>query len=409
MHRPAAAASPATEQSGGDKAVNLAICHPVVVPARGGCETYIADLMGRLRADGHSVHLYASRWDAPALPGGVHIHRVPETGWPRLLRPWRFSRACVDRLRRAEHDLSVAFDKVAGVDVVYPLGGLNSASLRHGLGKFPPGWRQRLAEAGAALDPVRYSFRRFERRQYVDEPRPFVIAPSGLVRRHFSEELGLSPAEVEVLHCAIPPGRFTATDRPARRAVARQGWEVGPADTVALFVAMNHRLKGLGPLLCALARLPRRERFRLAVVGSPVSGSFRRLAARLDVTGLVRFVGYCPDVRDAYFAADLLVHPTFYDPCSLVVLEALACGLPVITSRHNGAAELLDVPNDGLVVADPHDHDELARALAHFLDPALRQQAARAALRGAGKWTFEMHYQRLLALLREALRRKRAA
>ena len=389
--------------------MNLAICHPVVVPARGGCETYVADLMRRLGADGHTVHLYTSRWDAPALPGGIRVHRVPETAWPRLLRPWRFSRACVGQRAAAGHDLTVGFDQVAGVDVLYPLGGLHSASTRCGLDKFPAGWPRRLAGAARLLDLAHHSFRRFERRQYLDEPRPFVIAPSDLVRRHFGEELGLGADRVEVLHCAISPDRFIATDRPARRAATRQSWEVNPGDTVALFVAMNHRLKGLGPLLHAVARLPRRERFRLAVVGKPPPRSFRRLADRLNIAGQVRFAGYCPDVRDAYFAADLLVHPTFYDPCSLVVLEAQACGLPVITSRRNGAAELLDPPHDGLVIDDPHDHDALARALSAFLDPARRQQAARAALRGASQWTFEMHYQRFTGLLREALRRKRAA
>ena len=70
------------------------------------------------------------------------------------------------------------------------------------------------------------------------------------------------------------------------------------------------------------------------------AGAFARLAKDLGLSDRVRFVGYCPDVRDAYFASDFLVHPTFYDPCSNVVLEALACGLPVITTRDNGAAEL---------------------------------------------------------------------
>src|SRR5205823_11294939 len=111
-----------------------------------------------------------------------------------------------------------------------------------------------LAWAARAFDPAHQSFALFERRQYLGEPRPFLIAPSGLVRRHF-EELGLAAEQVEVLHCAIPPGRITATDRPARRAVTRQSWEVDPSDTVALFVAMNHRLKGLAPLLHAVARL----------------------------------------------------------------------------------------------------------------------------------------------------------
>src|SRR5436190_23354202 len=86
--------------------VNLAICHPVVVPARGGCETYIADLLRRLDADGHEVHLYASQWDPAALPGSVRVHSVAEKGWPRFLRPWRFSQACREAISHARHDVT---------------------------------------------------------------------------------------------------------------------------------------------------------------------------------------------------------------------------------------------------------------------------------------------------------------
>jgi UDP-glucose:(heptosyl)LPS alpha-1,3-glucosyltransferase len=409
--------------------VNLAICHPVIVPARGGCETYVADLIRRLSGDGHTVHLYASTWDAAALPANLHIHHIPETGWPRCLRPWRFSRACQEALRKNTHDLSIGFDKVAGVDVFYPQGGLHIAAVRQAMLKFRNPLHRALAIALRAIDPAHCSFSRFERRQYRVERgerselrladtrqgrslrarHPFIIVNSDFVRRHFHDYLGVPPSRVAVLHCAIDPDRFTATDRPARRAATRQLWDIEPNDTVALFVAMNYRLKGLEPLLHAVSRIPDRSRFRLAVIGRPETAAFERLAKRLGITECVRFLGFMPDPRNAYFAADLLVHPTFYDPCSLVVQEALACGLPVITSRHNGASELLDPPHDGLVIRDPHDSEELAGALTTWLDPSRRQAGARAALRAAQKWTFADHYRQLLKLLEEAARRKRAA
>src|SRR5205823_7588956 len=133
--------------------------------------------------------------------------------------------------------------------------------------------------------------------------------------------------------------------------------------------AMNYRLKGLEPLLHALALTPG---LKLVVAGSPKIDSWRWLARRLGVAERVVFAGPAVDVRRIFFAADLHVHPTFYDPCSSVVLEALACGLPVITSRYNGAAELMHPPREGLVVSDPHDHAALAAALTHLLDPVRR-------------------------------------
>src|SRR5207253_8761017 len=155
--------------------------------------------------------------------------------------------------------------------------------------------------------------------------------------------------------------------------------------------------------------LPARSGFRLLVAGNPRTQKYERLARRLGIADRVQFLGPRRDMLYGYFAADFLVHPTFYDPCSLVVLEALACGLPVITSRYNGAAELLSPPRDGYVVYDPHDHQQLADCMAQVLDSSHRAACARAARQAALAWTFEAHYQELMHVLGEAAARKRAA
>src|SRR5262249_4766908 len=118
---------------------------------------------------------------------------------------------------------------------------------------------------------------------------------------------------------------------------------------------------------------------------------------------------HCTDMRDAYFVSDFLVHPTFYDPCSLVVLEALACGLPVITSRYNGASELLSPIRDSYVLDDPHDARQLAWCIRQLLDPIRRSEFAQAARRTAARWTFEHHYQQMLHVFGQAAARKQAA
>ena len=74
--------------------MNVALCHPSVVPARGGCETYIGDLARRLARDGHSVSLFASSWEAEALPPSTHFYRIAPPAGPRFLRPWKFATDC---------------------------------------------------------------------------------------------------------------------------------------------------------------------------------------------------------------------------------------------------------------------------------------------------------------------------
>ena len=389
--------------------MNVALCYESVLPARGGAETYIGDLARRLARDGHAVHLYASRWDATSLPAATHFHRLDVPAGPRFLRPWRFARACESALADQHHDVSIGFDKTWGQDILYPQGGLHAASQFHNRLKFPGPISRLTAAAGKLFDPARHSFAALERKQYLGPKRPRIVVNSQMVRRHFEQFLGIPPEDVHVVPSAIDPNRFAADDRLKRRERERTAWGVAPDEPVGLFVAMNYRLKGLAPLLHGVAAAGLGQKFRIAVVGHPKVARYQRLAERLGVADRVRFIGHRDDPKDCYFAADFLVHPTFYDPCSLVVLEALACGLPIITTVYNGASELLTVPDNGLVVRDPHDSTELAAALCQMADSGYRRTAATAARAAAGRWTFEDHYQALVQLFGQVRTIRRAA
>jgi UDP-glucose:(heptosyl)LPS alpha-1,3-glucosyltransferase len=389
--------------------MNIAFCYESVLPARGGCETYIADLAGRLVADRHEVHLYACRWDAAALPANVHYHCLPAARGPRFLRPWRFGTACARALRGAQHDVSVGFDKTWGEDVLYPQGGLHAASAEYNLNKYAGKFARTLARAAKSLDLAHWSFTALERRQYLGPYKPIIVVNSNMVRDHFARFYAVSPAELRVVRSAIDPARFVEQDRLRRRLEWRTRWGLKPNDVAGLFVAMNYRLKGLEPLLHAIRHVPVTAPFRLLIAGHPNTASYERLAQRLGIADRVLFLGPRRDVHHCYFAADFLVHPTFYDPCSLVVLEALACGLPVITSRFNGAAELLTPPREGFVIDNPHEHQQLADCMIQLLDSSRRTACARAARQTAALWTFEHHYQQLLNVFAEAVERKRAA
>jgi UDP-glucose:(heptosyl)LPS alpha-1,3-glucosyltransferase len=393
--------------------MNIAFCYENVLPARGGCETYIADLARRLVHDRHEVHLYACRWDEALLPEGIHYHALAVPRGPRFMRPWRFGAACAKALVGADHQVTVGFDKTWGQDVLYPQGGLHAASAEHNIRKHPGSVARSLARTAKWLDLAHWSFSRLERRQYLGTNRPLIVVNSTMVSSHFRRYYGIQPDDLFVVHSAIDPERFPDFDRPRRRLEFRQQWGIAPGEAVGLFVAMNYRLKGLEPLLHAVGRMPAGPRtepgFRLVVAGHPNVGSYQRLARRLGIADKVCFAGPCREMRHAYFGSDFLVHPTFYDPCSLVVLEALACALPVITSRYNGAAELLTPPSEGYVVADPHDHDQLAWCMAQLLDPARRSECAQAARKTAAQWTFDHHYRQLLHVFAEAAARKHAA
>ncbi len=386
--------------------MRIAFCHENVLPARGGAEMYVADFARRLAAEGHEVTLFACRWDAASLPPPIRVVPLPSPTGPRFLRPWRFSDSVRAALVAEPVDASIGFDKTFGTDIYYPLGGLQPASARANRIKHVSLVARTAAGVAKTIDLAHRSFDRLERRHLCGGTPPLLVVNSAMVRDHAREFYGYPPERVSVIHNAIDPARFAEADRPRVRSQERRRWGFSPGETVAAFIAMNYRLKGLEPLLRAVARVPS---LRLLVVGDARTAPWKRLATRLGVAGRVAFAGPAADVRRVYFAADLHVHPTFYDPCSGVVLEALACGLPVVTTRANGAAELMHPPAEGYVIDDAHDVHALAAALTKLLDPVRRDACARAARRAAAAWTLDHHYRQWMDVFAAARERKRAA
>ncbi|CAN5625906.1 glycosyltransferase family 4 protein [soil metagenome] len=388
--------------------MDVAFCYPSVLPSRGGCETYIGDLARRLARDGHRVHLVASIWDTTALPAATHYHRIEPVKGPRFLRPWRFAAACEARLKSIQPDVSLGFDKTWGQDILYPQGGLHAATAWHNRLKQTSTAARVASDIGKFFDLANRSYHRLERKQYFESPRPRVVVNSEMVRGHFEQFYGVDPQSIRVLRSAIDPGRFASEDRFKLRDEQRRSWGVNADTSVGLFVAMNYRLKGLEPLIRALPLIAKRTDYRLVVVGHPKFAPYAKLAERLGVSDRVTFLGPRRDPKSAYFAADFLVHPTFYDPCSLVALEALACGLPVITTKFNGAAELLNETN-GIVIDTPHDAAALAAGIERMSEPSFRATAAVSARKAANAWTFEDHYRGLMAIMTERQQLRQAA
>lgn len=386
--------------------LDIAITYESVRPSRGGCETYIADLCHLLASDRHTVHLYAVDHDAEALPPQIVHHALPAARGPRFWRPWAFARTCRAALRNQRHDVVIGLVKTLEQDVLMVQGGFHRASADANVSKHAAGWQRAGAWLLQRLNPAYWSYRWLEARQLA--ARPLVVAPSHWVAGHAEHYFGLEANQVRVVPNAIPEARVLATDRPRRRTAMREQLGIAPTDVAALFSGHNYRLKGLEPLLRAMA-LASCPQLHLLVCGDPRVDRWRRLANKLGLQGRVHFLGFLPDIRDGYFAGDFLVHPSFYDPCALVTLEALACGLPVITTQTNGAHELLPPELAALTVASGHDVAGLARGIEQLCDPKRRAECARAARLAAAGWTMNEHYRALLAVLREAAARKRAA
>ena len=179
----------------------------------------------------------------------------------------------------------------------------------------------------------------------------------------------------------------------------RRQYDLADDDLMLLCVAHNFKLKGVHKAIEALARSG--GDYRLVVVGRGNPSHLAKQAATLGVADRVIFAGASQRVLAFMHAADVLIHPTYYDPCSRVVLEALGAGLPVITTRFNGAAERIVDGRHGYVVDTPDDIEVLADRIKRLADDDHRRDCARQAPEAVKGISMREHAEKVLALYGE--------
>ena len=362
-------------------------------PARGGLEHWTWQFAGDLLARGHEVHVVAFEFHPDAERDGLVAHRLGEM--PRS----RLERAEVIAARLPGFRLDIAHDMGIGwaADIIHPHGGSTIALWEHNLRRIPKWrqirfWRERRYRELAEV----------ERRQHT-RSAALIVAVSQMVRRHFETLHHLPPARLRVIPNGVDGQRFTPAHRLTLREPTRR--ELGIRDEEVLFLMLAHNLllKNAEAFLRAAARLVTSGvPVRCVIAGGKRPEPFVRLAERLDIAAAVSFSG-AVDPIPHYAAADVFVHPTWYDPCSLVTLEASASGLPVITTRCNGASEFMAGEEEGFILDDPADFTALARQMETLLDPARRQAMGAAGRAMAMRHTFAQQTTQFLELYAEVM------
>ncbi len=391
--------------------MHLALNYQCVNPSRGGAETYVADLCRALALGGHRVDLYAERVAEGFLPTGVNLVPVEAPGRSRLERLWNFADLSEQALRRGSHECSVGFINTWAHDVIVPQGGVQEGSLRANSARFATPISRKVYRLMKTANPKFWVHRAIEERQYDRERPARYVAVSQMVRRHLEEFHHVPRQRIHVVPNAIDVRRVDVPEPEAVRSGFRDRLGFQPGDLLGLFVGHNFALKGLRPLIAALGRRHRQDPsgrpIHLVVCGGGDAAPYARMAARWGLRDRVHFLGFYPDVRDAYWSCDFFVQPTYYDPCSLVVMEALACGLPVITTEQNGAGELMTDGKHGFILTSPNAESELVAALDRLADDRARRAMSDEARNLGRQQTFDLHVERLLAVFEEAARSRK--
>lgn len=356
------------------------VCSEVI--RESGHGRYMQELARRLASE-HEVHVYSHLYQP--IPGVVH-HPVPAPLGINLLRVYGFYLASIAKLGRTPYD------------IVHAIGG---CTWRHDVvtAQFcqrPWGAhlaRQPLPPAKGRLGWLGAHLRRLYHELYwracdwleapAFRPRPGkrVIAVSGRVRDELSCYYGADADEVAVVFNGVAPEEFAPDALEALRSPTRAALGVGEDERVLLFVGDFYR-KGLATVIEALPLL-QTPRIRLLVVGRGEEAAFHARANALEVDHQLIFTGFQPDVVPYFAAADAFVFPTRYEPFGMVVTEAMAAGLPVVTTRQAGAAEVITEGQDGYLIDDPDD----ARALASRIDALFEDDARRAEMGAAARRT----------------------
>jgi len=369
----------------------------------GGAESYAVQLANTLVADGWEVHLYGYGWDG--VPAEAHFHRIqrPPRWIPPSVRILHFALSHRRMVEKENFDVIVGFGNTILMNVYQSHGGVHYQStirklraVRNPVARFIKG-------LAAFLTPKYYARAWIEAAAFRTRPRPIIVAIADMVRRDMAEHFNMKADEIRLVYNGIDPGRMRVVENGSRSAM--RGKLGFTEEVVFLFMAYDFRKKGVSYLVEAAGTLRDRvgpDAFRVLVVGGSPSPSLRSLVARRGLDSVVTFHGPTREPHAVYAASDVFILPTFYDACSLVVFEAMAAGLPVITTVFNGAAGIVTEGIDGKILNDPADTAEMAAAMEFFLDAERRRAAGDAAERTASRYTLEENHRQMLAIFREA-------
>jgi UDP-glucose:(heptosyl)LPS alpha-1,3-glucosyltransferase len=313
----------------------------------GGVESATAGLLAALVEQGHDVHVLSPGAQRPLR--GLTVHRLRLPPLSPAMRAVTLALLVPPVVARGRWDIVQAHERVLGAHVYRAGEGCHRAYLQ-AIGN--PAGRRVYHRVVMAL----------ERRVFSTTPAIVAIARRG--KDEVERCYRVASERISVVYNGVDLARFHPGHRARDGAKAREEAGVPPTAWTALFVGSGFERKGLGTAIEAFARLGD-DGSRLVVIGKGDVRRFTAEAQRLGVAGRIAWLGARDDIERWYAAADALVLPARYEPFGNVHLEALACGVPVVTSAQAGGAEAVVEGVSG-AVREAADVDGFAQALAWF-------------------------------------------
>lgn len=361
--------------------------------AKGGLEKATSRIANSFVEKGCEVSIVTATEAAfcPSIPGVATIS-LPVRGWLPHARLKSWDEICRSYISHHPSDIVLSFDRTTRQTHIRAGNGIHAAYLKHRSLRSSP-----LKKTSFSFNPLHRTLLRLEKEAFENPNLRRVIVNSSMVRKEAIEHYGVDPKLLHVIHNGV---EWTELDPyfqswPSMREEAAREIGSDPAAFHFLFAGHEYGRKGLESLLYGLSLLQGSDA-RLIVVGRDRNiASYRRLARQLGLRH-VYFLGPRNDLYRFYALADAAVVPSLYDPFANVTIEALAMGLFVVSSKHNGGCEVLD-KNRGAVIADLDDPDAMAESLAIAMQHPKTEESALAIRYSVRHLDYPLHLERFTA------------
>ena len=313
----------------------------------GGAELYLQRLLSALAKAGHDVHLFTESWQGQTA--GVVVHPVSVSG-ARAELPLKFANAVKYELASERFDCVFSLERTLRQEVYRAGDGLHRVWLQRRRDA-APWWKRPFLSRGA----FHRNLLELEAQTFSPENTGRVIVNSDMVKREILEHFNFPQERIHLVRNGVDTARF----KHGNRAETRARFGVRDDEFLLLFVGSGWERKGLKPLIAALRELSDKQ-VKLLVVGK----GRKPLFAPKNVI----FAGPMSVTENAYAAADLFTFLPIYEPSANVCFEALAGGMPVVTSAQNGAAEVIVEGFNGSVIARPDDTQAVVAAIRFWMN-----------------------------------------
>ena len=342
----------------------------VVIPKYGllgGAEQFVAELTSRLaKQTGYDFHVLTNRWQAGTTK--IKFHKIPIITFPKYLTTLSFAYFTQRRINRSNFSLVHSHERIFGADI-FTLHGIPHRYWVHNIR------RKKMSLYDLATAWV-------EKKLVTQGDCQKFVAVSNLTRDIFLQEYNIDPQRVTVINPGVDIKDYATADHRLIRADIRKEYGLSSEEPIILFASMNFEIKGLDAIMISLARLKAKKRsFKLLVVGKGNIRKYTQMAREANIVDNVIFTGPLSKEKliRLYLAGDMFIMLSKFDTFGMVVLEAMAAGLPVIISSNVGAKDVVLEGENGFIIQDTSDAEYIASKIALLLNENIHSSMAQSA------------------------------